>query len=412
MQGIGGSGLYSLTFIIFPEISTPEMSQVIGAAAGAVAMAGILGPVLGGVITHYTTWRWIFWINGPIGIIPLIVFIIAWPKPHQIIHAPRRSWKQLDLIGAVLVIAASVCVVFAFQQGGIMPDSWNKPIFIVPLVIGCLCYVLLFCWEVAVAKYWAGSFATMFPLHLIKHRVYMGYVLVTLIGGFPYFMFIYTLPLRLQVVNENSQLVAGLALLPMVGAVAVFSSAAAIINTKKNLIFETLLTGALFSVLWTALLSTLKNVPWIEGKMYGFQVFIGIGFGLMVSTTSLGGGLERELKDTTVAQGIIAQVRVLGGSIGIAATTAIMGTTLRRDLAKYPHLAGTEGQAERVEVVNADAFRQSMQVCAAITGVGVLATFLVWRKERIGYTERRRQQMENAQKLRRQEGEVEKVGKV
>jgi MFS family permease len=64
LQGIGGSGLYSLTFVILPEISPPKMFQAIGALAGAVvAMAGVLGPVLGGVITHYTTWKWIFLIK-------------------------------------------------------------------------------------------------------------------------------------------------------------------------------------------------------------------------------------------------------------------------------------------------------------------------------------------------------------
>jgi MFS family permease len=64
LQGVGGSGLYTLTFVILPEISPPKMIQAIGALAGAVvAMAGVLGPVLGGVITHYTTWKWIFWIK-------------------------------------------------------------------------------------------------------------------------------------------------------------------------------------------------------------------------------------------------------------------------------------------------------------------------------------------------------------
>jgi MFS family permease len=63
-QGIGGSGLYSLSMVIFPEISPPKMKMWIGSLAGmVVAMAGVLGPVIGGVITHYTTWRWVFWIK-------------------------------------------------------------------------------------------------------------------------------------------------------------------------------------------------------------------------------------------------------------------------------------------------------------------------------------------------------------
>jgi MFS family permease len=64
LQGVGGSGLYALTFVILPEISSVKFSQWIAGLAGAVvAMAGVLGPVLGGTITHYTTWRWVFWIK-------------------------------------------------------------------------------------------------------------------------------------------------------------------------------------------------------------------------------------------------------------------------------------------------------------------------------------------------------------
>ena len=72
LQGIGGSGLYSLTLIIMTEVSPPKRRAWIGSLIGAViAMAGVLGPVLGGLITYYTTWRWVFWIKW--------VFRIYWP---------------------------------------------------------------------------------------------------------------------------------------------------------------------------------------------------------------------------------------------------------------------------------------------------------------------------------------------
>lgn len=63
-QGIGGSGLYTLALVIFGEISTPKLRKFVSSMVGLIiAVAGVLGPVLGGIITHYTTWRWIFWIK-------------------------------------------------------------------------------------------------------------------------------------------------------------------------------------------------------------------------------------------------------------------------------------------------------------------------------------------------------------
>lgn len=64
VQGMGGSGLYTLALVIFNHIDTPKMRQWVPSMVGLViAIAGVLGPILGGIITHYTTWRWIFWIK-------------------------------------------------------------------------------------------------------------------------------------------------------------------------------------------------------------------------------------------------------------------------------------------------------------------------------------------------------------
>jgi hypothetical protein len=198
-----------------------------------------------------------------------------------------------------LVIAASVLVVFPFQEAGVKSNIWKSAIFIVPLIFGCLCWCLLFGWEFLVQRFWEDSFASMFPLRLVKKRVYMAYVISTLLIGFPYFMIIYSLPLRFQVVNGKSPLMAGVSLLPMLGAVAIGSTIGGAASSKRNNAFPVLVIAACLMTLGTGLMSTLSNTLKVEPKTYGFQVLIGMGFGLTVSTVSIGAGLEADLKDTS-----------------------------------------------------------------------------------------------------------------
>jgi len=125
----------------------------------------------------------------------------------------------------------------------------------------------------------------------------MGYVLSTMFIGFPYFLVIYSLPLRIQVVNNKSPLVAGVALLPMLISVAIGSTIGGGVNGKRNNTCPTLTTGSCLMALGTGLFITLSNTVNIEARTYGFQVLVGMGFGLTVSTVSLGAGLECEVRD-------------------------------------------------------------------------------------------------------------------
>ena len=205
-----------------------------------------------------------------------------------------------SFVGSSLVIAASVLVVFPFQEAGEKADIWKTALFICPLVIGCICWCLLLGWEVLVARFRKEDFASMFPLRLVNNRVYMAYVFVALFMGFPYFMTVYALPLRFQVVNGKTPLVAGVSLLPMLGAVAVGSMLGGALNSKKDHFFQVILVGSCLMVLGTGLLSTLSNTVRVEPKTYGFQVLIGMGFGLTIATASLGGSLEVDAKDNSM----------------------------------------------------------------------------------------------------------------
>lgn len=399
LQGVGGSGLYSVGFVVLTEIASPRMSRMIGALAGAIiAISGILGPVLGGVITNYTTWRWIFWLNAPIGIIPLILFITVWPDKTQIRGFQRRGFKQIDILGFLLLIASSVPFVIAFQQAGIhvLLDSsiWKSALFVAPLVVGVLCFVALFAWEWFVARRWPDTIGALFPMRLAKNRVYMSAVTATMLTGFPYFFIIYSLPTRFQVVNGKSAIASGIALLPMLGASAVGTTIAGAASSKKNNTFAINVIGAALMLVGTASLSTLDNTVAPQARAYGLQVFLGFGFGLTVSNSTLLAILEAALHDRSVAQGVMAQVRVLGGSIGIAASAAILGVKQRQQLldpmvvsaAQLESLAGSIRtlSPEKVLAIRqayTDAFNETLVVCSVVSGVALLASLAAWRKQ-------------------------------
>jgi MFS family permease len=398
LQGVGGSGLYSVGFVILGEISPPRVISMLGAMAGAiVAMSGILGPVLGGVITNYTSWRWIFWINAPIGIIPLICFVKVWSNQALLQKPKPRTFKQIDFLGFLLLVASSVPFVIAFQQAGVhvlLNNSiWSSALFIAPLVVGTLCFVALFAWEWFIARRWPEAIGALFPMRLAKNRVYMSAIATTMLTGFPYFVIIYSLPTRFQVVNGKSALGSGVALLPMLSASAIGSTLAGAASSKKNNTFAVNVVGAALMLIGTATLSTLDNTVVPQARAYALQIFVGLGFGLTVSNSTLLAGFESEPRDTAVAQGLMAQVRVLGASIGIAASTVILGIKQRQQLLNPMVLDGAQLESLReslqtlspagvvaVRQAYTDAFNETLVVCAVISGIALLATFAAWRK--------------------------------
>ncbi|KAF9870111.1 major facilitator superfamily transporter [Colletotrichum karsti] len=380
LQGLGGSGLYSITMIIFPEVSPKHLRQHIASLVGMViASAGVLGPVLGGILTHYASWRWIFWINGPVGFVSMIVFYLTWPRAEHLPNLQRRSWKELDFVGSFLLVAGSVLVVFSFQNVGSDGDKWHEAVFIAPVTIGALCFVALLVWGGLVARFWERRIMAAIPMRLLRNHVYVAAMLNTMFLGFPYLLVVYAFPIHLQIVNEKSSLMAGILLLPMLGSVALGSTLGGLMSKNRNLLFETMLAASCFMTLGCGLLTTLSSSVELEPKALGFITLIGFGFGLSATSSTILGTTESEIPDHAPAQGIIAQVRILGGSLGIAASTAILGTKMRQELAgvlKPDQMASihgggmdlTQSQATAVRQVYADSFQQDMKVGSILDG--------------------------------------------
>lgn len=223
--------------------------------------------------------------------------MVAWPTADQMAPIERRRFREMDLTGCALLIAASVLSVFAFQQAGLDSNAWRKPVFIAPIVVGLLCWLLLMAWEVAVARYWESSVDAVIPIRLLKHRVFSLGAFATLLVGFTYLLVLYNLPFRFETVNLKSPLGAGVSILPLVGGAAIGSMTAGLLCAKKDRTFHVAVAGACSVVLGSALLSTLENSIHVSAKAYGYQVFVGLGFGLTLAAVSVMATFEVELRD-------------------------------------------------------------------------------------------------------------------
>ncbi|KAK1755992.1 NADP-dependent 3-hydroxy acid dehydrogenase [Echria macrotheca] len=383
LQGVGGSGVYSLSMILMPEVAPFKYQKfMIGFIGTCIAVAGVLGPLLGGVITEYKTWRWVFWINGPIGGTSALLFYFSWPPPSQLPPFRKRGWSNVDYLGSFLLVATAVLIVFPFQNSGSRANNWGHADFIAPLVMGVVCLITLLLWQVYIARY-RPRMAAAIPMELLCNRVYLATVLNTVLLGFPYLLSVYVFPIRFQIVNGKTPLQAGVLLLPMLGATALGSTIGGVLNGRQNRLAETLGAAAILMLIGCALETTAGYGAAIEAKVLGFEALIGFGFGLSAAASTMVANVESTVKEHATAQGIVAQVRVLGGSIGIAASSAILGTKLDArlrgvvDPGQLAHSARgisdlSPEQQLAVREVYTDALWEDMVVCSALSALALL----------------------------------------
>lgn len=226
-------------------------------------------------------------VSGPIGFVSLSIFLATWPKVDQLPATKRRSGKDFDYVGSLLVIASSVLVVCAFQIAGEVTESvWDNAIFIAPLATGVVGWIALLSWERAVETRLDHRFTPAFPISLFRNRAYAAGAASTLLLGYPYLLLVYSFPLRAQVVGGKSALVAGIMLLPMLGTSALGSAISGKVNSKKNFLWETLLVGATLMTLGSGLLATVSGAR-DDPKALGFLTFSGLGFGLSTAAATI-----------------------------------------------------------------------------------------------------------------------------
>ncbi|KAF9871550.1 MFS multidrug transporter [Colletotrichum karsti] len=332
-KGIGGAGLYSLAQICLLEHGPARNPSTMGALIGiTLALAFLLGPILGGAITTVISWRVIFALNIPLGALAFLGIYFSYPlerRAHRILSL--RTLFRIDFIGMLTLLIASVTLVFAVERGGSRVFEWNSYGIITAFAISGLCWIIFVGWEVYLNKKFCEypdhlhciHMEPVFTAALARRRPYICGLIVAFLTGAPYVVLIVAIPERMQVLEHENPFKAGTHLLPMLSGTAMGSFLAGAICRKYNHTAFLMTMASATQLLGVGLMMLVADVDSSFDLGYAFTFVIGLGVGVSFGSSTIVAAVE---KDKAVAQGAIAQARVLGSCIGVAICTVLFNS--------------------------------------------------------------------------------------
>ncbi|GGX85608.1 MDR family MFS transporter [Streptomyces fructofermentans] len=304
LQGLGGGGLMVLSMAIVGDLVPPrERGKYQGLFGAVFGATSVLGPLLGGLFTEHLSWRWVFYVNLPLGIVALLVIA-------AVLHIPVRSRKHtIDYLGTLLIASVATALVLVASLGGTTWD-WDSPQLIGLAVLGV---VLTFAF-VAVERRAAEP---VLPLKLFRIRTFTLAAVISFVVGFAMFGAMTFLPTFLQVVQGISPTLSGVHMLPMVAGLLISSTVSGQIvsRTGRWKVFPILGTGV--TAIGLLLLHQL-DAHSSTGEMSAYFLVFGLGLGLVMQVLVLIVQNAVSYEDLGVATSGATFFRSIGASFGVA----------------------------------------------------------------------------------------------
>ncbi|GIN96983.1 MFS transporter [Siminovitchia terrae] len=303
LQGFGAGALAPVCFTVIGDLfSGKQRGKMMGVFSSVWSVAGLLGPLIGGYFVDQVSWRWIFYINVPIGIIALLLVVVFLHQPIE------RQAKKIDYLGAIIFTIAFSALLYALLSGG-SRHTWDSPVIMGLFAASAVCF-MLFLWIEKRAE------EPMIPLSIFRIRV----LNVTNISGFLTFsitsgLTVYS-PIWIQSVLGNSATSSGLIAMPMSLAWPLASNIAGRlmyrVGVKASIVFGSSLVMA--GSIW--LIALQMNSPYVF--WIGILVLIGLGMGFVAtpSTVVVQTVVGWEKRGVANASSMLA--RALGQTVGIA----------------------------------------------------------------------------------------------
>ncbi|HET8977446.1 MAG TPA: MDR family MFS transporter [Solirubrobacteraceae bacterium] len=319
LQGLGGGGLMVGTMAAIGDVVPPrDRGRYQGIFGAVFGLASVIGPLLGGFFTTSLSWRWIFYVNVPLGVLAFAVLAATLPSRRDEVH------HRIDYLGAGLLAAALSAVVLLCTLGG-TSYPWGSPT-IVGLGVAAVVLVVAF---VVVERRAAEP---VLPPRLFSDRVFSVTSAIGLVVGFALFGSVTYLPLFLQVVLGASPTGSGLQILPlMVGLLITSISSGQIISrTGRYKPFPIMGTAIMVLGLWLLSTMTPHTTRLVAS---GYMFVLGLGLGLVMQVLVLAVQNAVDYRDLGVATSGATLFRSIGGSVGTAVLGSIFSNRLAAELA-------------------------------------------------------------------------------
>jgi EmrB/QacA subfamily drug resistance transporter len=324
VQGLGAGGIITMSQAMIGDILSPrDRGRYQGYMGTVFAIASVAGPLLGGLFTDHLTWRWVFYINLPLGLLALVV-------TQTVLRLPfRRQKHPIDYLGSALMVGGLSSLLLVTSWGGTQ-YAWWSPEIIGLSVAGVLLLCLFLIQESRAPE-------PLLPLRLFSEQVFRVGAVIMFVLGLAMFGTVAFLPLYLQVVDGVSATMSGLRLAPLMLGVVVTSvlSGRMISKTGKYRFYP--ITGTAITTLGLFLLSRLNaGSGLLEESAY--MVVLGIGLGMIMQVIVLAVQNAVAYRDLGAATAGANLFRSLGAAFGVA----IFGSILNNRLDYYlPRLVPT-----------------------------------------------------------------------
>ena len=304
VQGLGAGMIMGIAFAVVADVFTPaERGRWSGLMSGVFASASVLGPLIGGTLTDHASWRWVFYVNIPMGGVALTVLMLGMPNIRPNRHA------KLDYRGIVILLATVVPMLLGLSWAGSRYD-WAS-VQVIGLLSWALAGIVIFTYAELRTN------EPLLPMFLFKNRVFLVSALVTLVSGFAMMGSLFYIPLFVQGVIGSSATNSGFVTMPMMIAMAIASAISGQLMSRFGRYRVLGVIGLLVMMAGMYMLSQMDvNATLMDARIA--MVVFGIGLGTSMPLFMLAVQNVVPYRVMGVSTSTIQFLRSVGGTMGVA----------------------------------------------------------------------------------------------